>query len=246
MGYHKSLPGVGWLSLVPSGTSTTPIHLATISSASFSMKQANADLKDADGYTIDSFVTGLDVTGDLQLSDFSNSLLAAVARGVTVSDGQSIGASHSAAIPATPYQITVTQSATWTDDLGVMDLTAGKAMKRVAATPSAGQYSVAAGVYTFAAADTTHQTLIMYRYTSASTGTTAEVARATTGSAAPRYAIHVYQPRVTSKEWGFYVPNAQIPELSASFKREGWSDIKLSWGAILSSTDKLIYTYGPE
>lgn len=246
MGYHKSLPSVGWVSLVPSGTNTTPIHLATISSASFSMKQANADLKDSDGYTIDSFVTGLDVTGDLQLSDFSNSLLAAVARGVTVTAGQSIGASHAAPIPTTPFAITVTQSATWTDDLGVMDLTKGKQLARVASAPATGQYSVAAGVYTFASADTGDNVLIMYRYTAAASGTTAEVAKATSGSQAPRYAIHVYQPKVSSKEWGFYVPNAQIPELSASFKREGWSDVKLTWTAILSTTNKLIYTYGPE
>jgi hypothetical protein len=58
------------------------------------------------------------------------------------------------AIPATPFQITPTipNSGTWTEDLGVVD-NLGLTMTRVASGPAAGQYSVAAGVYTFASAD---------------------------------------------------------------------------------------------
>src|SRR5574340_239915 len=153
MGFHRALPGVGWVSLVPTVANPSPIHLATVASAAFSEKQATAPLKDADGYTIDSFVTSTDVSGDLSLSDFSNSLLACVSRGVTITSGQKIGASMAAAIPATPYEITATPpaSGTFDMDMGVMDLTAGKAMTVVAATPAAGQYAVnaATGKYTF-------------------------------------------------------------------------------------------------
>lgn len=245
MGFHKALPGIGWISLVPSGANPTPIHLATVSSGSFSVKEQNADVRDNDGYVIDSFATQTDVSGKLSLQDFSNSLIAAVARGVTVSVGQVIGASHSATIPASPYAVTVTQSAQFAENMGVMDLTAGKELKVVAATPATGEYSVAAGVYTFAAADTGHSVLIMYRYTASTSGTTAEVAKATTGSASPKYAIHVYQPRISSKEWGFYIPAARIPSLDVAFKREGWSETSIEWTAMLSDSNKLIYTYGP-
>jgi hypothetical protein len=56
-----------------------------------------------------------------------------------------------AAIPATPFQITPTvpSSGTWSFDLGVRDSN-GVPMTRVASGPATGQYSVAAGVYTFA------------------------------------------------------------------------------------------------
>jgi len=71
-----------------------------------------------------------------------------------------------AAIPTTPFQITPTvpQSGTWTVDLGVRNA-AGNQMTRVASAPATGQYSVAAGIYTFAAADTGLIVFIDYQYT---------------------------------------------------------------------------------
>lgn len=68
-------------------------------------------------------------------------------------------------IPGTPYQVTVTNSATWTQDLGVKFTSNQKPLTRVASAPATGQYSVAAGVYTFAAADTALGVLISYEYT---------------------------------------------------------------------------------
>jgi hypothetical protein len=63
------------------------------------------------------------------------------------------------------YIITVANSATWTTDLGVMKAADGTVMTRVASSPAAGQYSVAAGVYTFAAADANLNVVISYLYT---------------------------------------------------------------------------------
>jgi hypothetical protein len=73
-------------------------------------------------------------------------------------------------IPSTPYTVTVVppSSGTWVRDLGVVDSN-GLAYTRVASAPTTGQYSVAAGVYTFAAADTTKQVFISYTYTATST-----------------------------------------------------------------------------
>lgn len=69
-------------------------------------------------------------------------------------------------IPTTPYTITPTvpSSGTWVEDLGVVDSN-GLNMTRVASAPATGQYSVAAGVYTFAAADTSKKVYISYSYT---------------------------------------------------------------------------------
>lgn len=74
------------------------------------------------------------------------------------------------AIPSTPFTITPTvpSSGTWAQDLGVRRAD-GTLMTRVASAPATGQYSVAAGVYTFAAADTTVIVFIDYQYTFAST-----------------------------------------------------------------------------
>jgi len=74
-----------------------------------------------------------------------------------------------ALIPATPFTITPTvpNTGTWSEDLGVMSDSA-VAMTRVASAPATGQYSVAAGVYTFAAADTGRKVFISYAYSFAS------------------------------------------------------------------------------
>lgn len=69
------------------------------------------------------------------------------------------------AIPATPYQITPTVpgSGTWKADLGVIG-SDGNPYTLVASAPATGEYSVAAGVYTFAAADTGKTVFINYQY----------------------------------------------------------------------------------
>lgn len=75
-------------------------------------------------------------------------------------------------IPANPGPYTITPAVpsggTWARDLGVRDAN-GNPMTLVAAAPATGQYSVAAGVYTFAAADADMTVFISFAYTATST-----------------------------------------------------------------------------
>jgi hypothetical protein len=72
---------------------------------------------------------------------------------------------------AAPYTVTVANSATWTTDLGVVYAASGLPLARVASAPAAGQYSVAAGVYTFASADAATAILVDYLYSATTGGT---------------------------------------------------------------------------
>ena len=79
-------------------------------------------------------------------------------------------------VPATPFQITVANAATFKQDWGVRyasGVNAGVPLTRVAASPAIGQYSVntATGVYTFASGDTGASVQISYTFTAASQGT---------------------------------------------------------------------------
>lgn len=65
-------------------------------------------------------------------------------------------------IPGTPYQVTV--NGYWLADFSVTYASTGIALTKVSASPTVGQYSVADGVYTFAAADTGVGVLISYSY----------------------------------------------------------------------------------
>lgn len=69
------------------------------------------------------------------------------------------------AIPTTPFQITVSNSANFVSDLGVVNAVTGLPLTKVASSPTAGQYSVAAGVYTFASADNVSAVTVLISYT---------------------------------------------------------------------------------
>lgn len=64
-------------------------------------------------------------------------------------------------VPATPYKVTVQQAAAFGCD-HVVTYANGMALSRVSSAPSLGQYSVAGGVYTFAAADAGTSVRIAY------------------------------------------------------------------------------------
>lgn len=78
-----------------------------------------------------------------------------------------------ASIPATPFAVTIAPpgAGTFVTDLGVIRSDTGAQLTRVdsSATPAAGEYKVsAAGVYTFAAADTLKPVAISYEYSATS------------------------------------------------------------------------------
>jgi hypothetical protein len=70
----------------------------------------------------------------------------------------------------TTTAITVANSATFVEDLGVRYASTGLALVRVASAPAAGQYTVAAGVYGFNTTDNAAGMKIDYTYTIPSVG----------------------------------------------------------------------------
>jgi hypothetical protein len=87
--------------------------------------------------------------------------------GQAMNSGQKLTALDEAqSIPASsPYTVTVTNSPQFVDDWGVRYSATGLPLTRVTSAPVQGQYTVSAGVYTFAAADASAAVLISYRYT---------------------------------------------------------------------------------
>ncbi len=98
-------------------------------------------------------------------------------------------------VPATPFTVTpvVPNTGTWSYDLGVRDAN-GVPMTRVASAPTTGQYSVAAGVYTFAAADVAKQVFISYQYTATSTTAKKSTVSNVLMGLAPTFKGDIYVP----------------------------------------------------
>lgn len=112
------------------------------------------------------------VTGKAKMGRILGRTMADLFFGETLATGQVATAFHeTGTIPTTPYQLTAANTATYLTDLGVTFVATGIPLKKVASAPTSGQYSVsAAGVYTFAAADTGKAVMYSYTYSVAATG----------------------------------------------------------------------------
>ena len=105
------------------------------------------------------------ITGRAAHGRIFGSLYADIFFGESVATGALVVA-HNEAANVTATTVTVANSATFSDDLGVY-LTTGERLTQVATTPAAKQYTVAAGVYTFNVAQTGAAVKISYLYASA-------------------------------------------------------------------------------
>jgi len=160
------------------------------------------------------------VSGKAKAAQLNGALLNSVVFGQTVSSGilSDVYDTTGAAIPGTPYQITpsVPGSGTWARDLGVKDSN-GVPMTRVASAPATGQYSVAAGVYTFASADTTKTVFISYQYTATSTTAKKSTVQNVLMGYAPSFSADLYFP-YSGKTLAIYLRNAISTKLTLASK----------------------------
>lgn len=153
-------------------TNPTPARLAVPQDQSISFKRSVKSLFGENQLAEDTCSGTMEVTGKVTLGTLNARLYADLLFGVTGVAGQiNIANNELGAVPAVgPYTIAVSNAAAWTVDLGVKNLTTGVPLVRVAAGPATGQYSVAAGTYTFAAAQANVPMALSYEYTVPTTG----------------------------------------------------------------------------
>jgi len=175
--------GIGQLTAIRTDVSNpTPRQFGVIQDVSVDFAGSIKELFGQYGFPAGAARGEIKVTGKAKAAKLSASMYNDLFFGGSSSTGQSLIAigEGPTPIPTTPFTITVTNSATWVADLGVINNATGLPFTRVASGPTAGQYSVAAGVYTFASADNVSSisVKISYKYTQAAgswpnaTGTT--------------------------------------------------------------------------
>ena len=123
-------------------------------------------------------------TGKAKVARISGLAFANLFYGATPVAGQLATAFAEAASvsSAAPYDVTPANSASFVDDAGVISATTGLPLVKVAGSPAAGQYSLANGVYTLAAADAGKALLLSYTYTIAAGGQRFPVLNQLTGT----------------------------------------------------------------
>lgn len=158
-------------------TNGTPIQIGVMQEMSLEFSGDVKELYGQNQFAVDVGRGKAKTGGKIKGAQVSGAAINSLFFGQTMVAGTGMAAyidSTGIAIPATPFTVTagatsdathvmIPNSGTWVEDLGVRDSN-GVAMTKVASGPTAGQYMVAAGVYTFAAADTGKQVFINYRY----------------------------------------------------------------------------------
>lgn len=150
----------------------TPVMIGTLQDAQVEISGTNKELYGT-GQFAEAVARGqAKITGKAKWGRISPMVYADLYFGVTPTAGQSATAvKEAAAAPAAaPYTLPVANAATFQTDLGVTYANTALPLKKVAANPMQGQYSVAGGTYTFAAADAGAALLISYGYGIAGSG----------------------------------------------------------------------------
>lgn len=178
------------------------------------------------------------VTGKIKTAMVSGLALNAAFRGGTFATGQlKMAVAEAGTIPGTStYTVTVSNSATWETDLGAVYASNQVPFTKVASGPAAGQYSVSAGVYTFAAADASTAVQITYAYT-ATGGQKQTIANSLIGTNTT-FQLDYWTSLVvngTAKPYYVRLYNCMSSKLAQSFKLSDFSmpeiDIAMSQNA---------------
>ncbi len=156
----------------------------------------------------------------------------------------------STAIPTTPFQITPTvpSTGTYNQDLGVINTATGQPLTLVASGPTAGQYSHAAGVYTFSSADNVSGISVLityvYTFTTGATGQNQTIVSNAIGTTptfqidykstlyGATYYLRLFQCVGSKTSFGHKISDFMMPEYDFSF----FSNISQQVGIISLAT----------
>ena len=233
--------GVGQLFITPPGSNQTPVNVGTLQNVSLDISRDIKELIGAKAFAEDIALGKGKISGKFKSGRIQAGLIAAILAGSTTSTGQTANAyNETSNIPATPYQITAVNSATWVEDGGVYDKTAGIWLARVASAPATGQYSVAAGVYTFAAADTGHTVGLYYTYTK-TTGNDVKLTNPLMG-AATTFTMNVFNT-YEGKDVGYKLWAVVIPKLALAGKNDDYTMADVDFSCFADSSDRVIDFY---
>ncbi len=238
--------GVGQLFIVPPGTNPTPVNVGTLKEVSVDISRDTKEMKGAKTFPEDIALAGGKITGKAKSGRIQGDLIASVLAGSTVTTGQKAAANNEIATWATSITgAQITGGATFDQDGGIYDYTAGIWMKAVASAPATGQYAIntSTGAYTGASADVGHQVGLYYTYTKA-TGKTITLKNPLMGSAVTfkLNAFNTYK----SKDTGYTLYAVLFPKLSLASKQDDYTENDLEFQAFADANDNVISVYTAE
>jgi hypothetical protein len=162
--------GSGDLFLIPFGGAAapnpTPMKVGTLQDVSIDISFTMKELYGKNSFSVATRRGKGKIECKAKFANITAKLLNDAMFGQTITATQIIPVIDELDTPIT-HVVTVSGSATWVSDLGVVDVPSGQNMILAASAPTAGQYMVSAGVYTFASGFT-DQVKISYQKSSTS------------------------------------------------------------------------------
>ena len=236
--------GAGLLTFTPPGSNQTPIQCGILQDVSIDHDNTIKTLTGQFRAPIDAAYADYKLTGTANFAQIQGAALQQILSGATITTGTTKGAINEVGtIPATPYQVTVANSATFVEDLGVYNTVTQQIMTRVASGPATGQYAVAAGVYTFAAADTTNVVWISYSYTATGgkkvTFTNQLMGQITT------FTLTLFN-HYSTYDFGIKLFAVVVPKLSFAMKNVDYTMENLSFQAYANGSGQILEQYSTE
>lgn len=249
MAYQKNFGfGAGVAFAIPSVANPTPIPIGILQDISvdftFSMKELTGQFQ---------FPVALGrgtskIAGKAKFGEINSQVINSLFFGITPTGGQiQLASLEAGTVPTTPFQVTVANSAQFESDRGVMFSATGQKMVRVASGPTTGQYSVSAGVYTFAAVDVAAAVLISYTYTLAAPGLTQTglITNPLLG-AAQAFQLDLFQFDPTlNQQWGLRLFACQASKLALATKLDDFQTPDFEFHAYANAANQIGQTFFP-
>jgi hypothetical protein len=232
--------GVGQLVLNPGGTNPTPVQLAVLQDAEVDMSYTEKELYGQYQLPVDVARGEMKFGIKAKEAQISGLLMNSFLTGSTSAAGYTAGAINEANVIA-GGTYTVANAATFVLDAGVVDLSTGLVLTLVAAAPAAGQYSVAAGVYTLNAAQNGDTCWFSYTYTVAGSGKTIHYNNQLMGAGISYSCtlFNIFRSKVIG--WKFYA--VTVPKLTAPFKNNDYTVLSLELGVYQDSLGNIAEYY---
>lgn len=236
--------GSGVLIATASGANPTPVQFGALQDVTLDFSFASKQLFGQYQFPI-AFARGEGkITGKAKFANIDGPLYNACFFGQALSSGQKLWAYNEAGsvASASPYNYTVANAANFDADLGVVYASSGQALTRVASAPAVGQYSVAAGVYSFNSSDAGRAVLVSYSYTQNSSGggSRAVLANNAMGTA-PTFQIDFFQtnPNLAGAQWSLRLYNCVSTKLSVASKNQDFTIPELDFEAFANTANSI-------
>ena len=234
--------GVGRAFLIPNVANPTPTRLLVPQSQSIDIKSKVEELF-GENIFAEAIAKGeTSVTGKAEYAKSVASVLANIISGNGSSTGNYAEADKEAGTVAatTPYTYSAVNAATFLFDLGARNVATGVPYACVASgSEVAGKsYSVAAGVYKFAAGDEGVNIQVSYAYSSATAGVSVSLTNQAQGPSTSFQAVHVFP---WGAEQDMVVLNNCIASSASllSAKKSGFGNSTIDYSAAVNSNGVL-------